>query len=97
MIIEMPDLTENSFVSVNVPINNKSYEFIFRWNTYNRCCFLAIKYNGELILDDTALVNYRYIRIDQRLLPTLLFRHKDLLNFEPILETFNQYVIEYDS
>lgn len=95
MIIQMPSLIEQSFISTKVKIKDKTYDFVFRWNSFIRCCILVIKLDGEIILDETALVNYRLIDIDHRLLPTLIFYHQDQLTFEPTKETFNQYVIEY--
>ena len=95
MIIQMPNLSEESFITNQVKIGDKTYSFTFRWNIYCDVCFLVVKLNNEIILDETALVNYRSIDINHELLPKMLFRHKNNLFLEPIKETFNQYVIEY--
>lgn len=97
-MILMPDLSENSFVEFQAPINGNSYAVEVRWDNYCNCAFMRISLNGESLLpDDYPLVCNGIIDIDHRKLPKLTFLHKELQNINPIKETFKDFGLYYEN
>lgn len=94
-IISMPEMASKPFIEFEVDIKSKKFKFIVRWCNYCNTCFLIIMLDDVVIVDDFALVVNSIILTDKRLLPNLTFKHKDNLTIEPIIDTFNDYVIEY--
>jgi hypothetical protein len=96
-MIPMPDLSENSFVSLSAKIKDKTYEIIIRWDEYSQTAFMQISQSGEDLLEGYfPLVCNGVINIDHRILQTLFFLHKDGLDLAPIRETFLNYGLAYE-
>jgi hypothetical protein len=95
--IDCPNLKENKFISFYTNINNKSFKFSFRWNEFCKCCFLSVFDSlGNQITTGNALTNKTRILTDKRILPHLVFIHKNMKNVEPTPSTLSDYRIIYE-
>lgn len=97
MYIECPDLTNDKKVSINTAINGSVFTFVFKWNEFCDCCFLDIyDNNNDRLYCGNALTTNSSIFTKKKVLPNLVFLHKDGSSFEPTPETMKDFILHYE-
>ena len=89
---------ENKYIRYFIELNEETYVFIVRWNTYCNCAFLSIfDYNNNSIITSRALVNGLIIR-NKNLPYNFIFTQVNDETYEPTLENISkEFALVYET